>query len=469
MSNKYKELVENIGLLSISNFATKILTFLLVPLYSRTLTQSEYGTIDIIQTTINLLAPILTLCISEAIIRFTLEKANNDSDILKIGIKTVLRGFIILAPLCIIAVFLGVETIIALLFLGYYLVYTISEVMNQFLKGTDQIKTLVKVSISNILIVITLNIIFLTQLKMGVVGYFSSMIIANLVTIIYSCWKIDLKKHLKNESSNKKLEKEMKKYSIPMIFNSISWWINNASDKYLVLWICGVAQNGIYSMSYKIPTILMVVQNIFIQAWQISAVKEFEKEGKEQFFSLMYDIYNFIMILGSAVLIITTKILAGFLYGQEFYEAWKYVPILLISVIFGALSGFIGTIFSATKNSKIYAKSTIIGAVFNIILNIILIPLIGVMGAAIATALSYFIVWIFRIKKSRQYINLKIDYKRHFILYAIILVQAIVLIMGIKYNIIINIMLTILILIVNKNLIKLIIEKGKNILNRRNK
>ncbi len=145
-----------------------------------------------------------------------------------------------------------------------------------------------------------------------------------------------------------------------------------------MLWVCGVAQNGIYSMSYKIPTILMVVQNIFAQAWQISAVKEYEKKKeKEQFFSIIYKMYNLLMVLGTAILIITTKILARFLYGNEFYEAWRCVPILLLSIVFGALSGFIGTVFSATKDSKAYARTTIIGATTNIILNFILIPLMG--------------------------------------------------------------------------------------------
>ena len=243
MSNKYKELVGNVGLLSISNFARKILTFLLVPLYARTLSQSEYGSIDIIQTTINLAVPIFTLCIGEAIIRFTLDKSNNYSLILKIGIKIVLQGFLVLLILSIFAVILEVSKTYILIFLVYYITYALSEVLNQFLKGSDQIKTLVKVSISNIVIMIMLNIIFLVYLKLGIVGYFASNIISYVVTMIYIYLKIDLKKYMVEKTTDKKLETDMKKYSIPMIFNSIAWWINNASDKYIVLGICGVAQN----------------------------------------------------------------------------------------------------------------------------------------------------------------------------------------------------------------------------------
>ena len=192
MKKKYKELMTNVGLLSISNFATKVLTFLLVPLYSRTLSQTEYGSIDIIQTTINLLYPILTLCISEAIIRFCLEKSNKTADILNVGLKTAFKGIIIFLFLGICSVFWGLSKTYAILAIGYFAVYVISDVLNQFLKGNNQVLILVKVSISNVVIIVLLNILFLTYLRLGIVGYFMSSIIAYTCTIIYTCIKINL-------------------------------------------------------------------------------------------------------------------------------------------------------------------------------------------------------------------------------------------------------------------------------------
>ena len=162
---KYRELVENVGLLSISNFTSKLLTFLLVPLYSRTLSQGEYGTIDIIQTTINLMVPILTLCINEAIIRFALDKSQNSSEILKIGLKITLKSSIIFAILGIFAIILGISKTYVILAILYYFTYSINLLLNQFLKGNDQIKDLVVTGISNTTIVIVLNIIFLIYLK----------------------------------------------------------------------------------------------------------------------------------------------------------------------------------------------------------------------------------------------------------------------------------------------------------------
>ena len=87
MKRNYKYLLKNIGLLTLSNFGTKILLFLLLPLYTSILTVEEYGLYDFINTTIILLIPVLTFNISEAVIRFLLEKENNEKAIFRIGAK----------------------------------------------------------------------------------------------------------------------------------------------------------------------------------------------------------------------------------------------------------------------------------------------------------------------------------------------------------------------------------------------
>ena len=100
----------------------------------------------------------------------------------------------------------------------------------------------------------------------------------------------------------------------------------------------------------------------------------------------------------------------------------QYVPFLLLAILFGALSGFLGSIYAANKDSKMYAKSTAIGALSNIILNFILIPRFEAQGAAIATCISYIIVWTLRLKFMKKYIVLNIDLKRDIISYSLILI-----------------------------------------------
>lgn len=63
----------------------------------------------------------------------------------------------------------------------------------------------------------------------------------------------------------------------------ISWWVNGLADRYVLIFFCGIASNGVYSVASKIPSILNIFQNIFSQAWMLSAVREFDAEDKNGF------------------------------------------------------------------------------------------------------------------------------------------------------------------------------------------
>lgn len=227
---------------------------------------------------------------------------------------------------------------------------------------------------------------------------------------------------------NKDIEKEMVTYSRPLILNGIGWWINSASDRYVVTLISGVVANGLYSVGYKIPSMLNVVSSIFNQAWVISASETIDEKDSIDFFSKIYSHYNFVLVMTCSVLIAMTKFFAKLLYLNDFYHAWKFVPFLLISTVFGGLSGFAGGIFSAQKNSNIYSFSTMVGAIVNIVFNFVFVYCMGPLGAAFSTMVSYFVIWFIRMKDINRKMKLSVNYKRDGALYVLLLLQSIVLI-----------------------------------------
>ena len=135
------------------------------------------------------------------------------------------------------------------------------------------------------------------------------------------------------------------------------------------------------------------------------------------------------MVFICSLLIISDRFLAKILYAKDFYLAWEYVPFLMISIVFGALSGYIGGIFSALRNSKIFAFSTVVGAIVNIILNIVLVIFIGPLGGAIAAAISYWVVWLVRLYYMKKYVKIKLKLFRDNISYICLLIQSILLLM----------------------------------------
>lgn len=374
--------------------------------------------------------PLLTLNIHEAVLRFLLDKSNDRNAVTTVGTRYFLvSNLIVVLGLAINFIFgfsaLGKEY--AIFFFLMYFSHSLSSVVMAYIRGVDRVADLSVSSVVSSVVIIGCNILFLVGFKWGLVGYF----LANILGPIAQCLYLILRAHVGRDINLKEKypqeTKEMVAYSKPMIANSIAWWVNNASDKYVVTFFCGLAENGVYSVAAKIPSILNIFQTIFAQAWTLSAVKDFDSEDKNGFFANTYAAYNCLMVMICSAIIVSDKLLAGFLYAKDFYSAWRYVPWLTIAIVFGSLAGYIGGFFSAVKDSKQYAQSTIIGAVTNIILNVIFTPILGALGAAVATAVCYWVTWFLRFIQSKKYIKLRVNIVRDSISYLLLVVQSVAL------------------------------------------
>ena len=431
--NSYNYLAKNIGLLTLSNFATKILSFFLVPLYTSVLSTADYGIYDLFNTTILLLVPIITLNISDAVLRFSIDISFDKNAITTISFKYFLLSTIVVSAFLIINHYIGLSKAIdkyAVFFLLMYVTQALNSIVTYYARGTDHIADLSISSVVSSAVIIILNIMFLLVFNMGLNGYFLAYIIGPLIQNIYLIIRLGYlsKVHFKRKYALEK--KEMIRYSVPLITNAIGFWINSASDKYVVIWAAGLSANGIYSVASKIPSILNVFQTIFAQAWTLSVIKDYDPEDKNGFFKSTYNLYNSIMVIVCSGVILFDKFLAKILYAKDFYTAWRYVPFLTIAIVFSSMSGYIGGFFSAVKDSKVFAQSTLAGAVVNLVLNIIFTPIVGPIGAAVSTTISFAIIWLIRLFTSRKYINLKINLPRDLLAYLILMIQGVVLNLG---------------------------------------
>lgn len=464
--NGYKYLFKNIGLLTLSSFATKILVFFLVPLYTNILTTTEYGTYDLFNTTIGVLIPILTLNIQESVMRFSLEKKYSKNAIITIGAKYLLiSNIIVIIGLGINSIF-NISILIKQYSIFFFLMYVtqaMSGIIISYIRGIDKIAELSVSSVIASFVTIGLNIIFLAVFKWGLIGYFLANIIGPFFQCVYLIIRTNVINNISFHNNFNTEKKVMLSYCKPMIANGVAWWVNNTSDRYIIIFFCGLAENGIYSVASKIPSILNIFQSIFNQAWTLSAVRDFDSEDKNGFFTNTYKAYNCMMVILCSFIVMFDKILAKSLYANDFYIAWKYVPWLTIAGVFGAMSGYIGGFFSAVKDSRIFASSSIVGAISNIFLNLILTPYMGALGAAIATAICYFEVWIFRYIQSKKYIKLRINILRDIASYLLICIQAIIIYMKNNYTLYLSqCILFFIIIILYKDDIKKIINKCTN-------
>ena len=401
-------LIKNTVIFTIGNLATKFISFFLVPLYTNTLSTTEYGTVDLVSTICNVLAPIMILNISESVMRFSLDREADYSQILSIGILIYFFSLILGLLIFPINSLVPLTDEYSIYIYFNTVMYAGSQLFLCYLRGKERLAAYAIGGVIQTLTLACFNIFFLLNLKLGIHGYFLSMILSSAITMFYAGVSGKVWTVIYHFSINKNLFMQMVKYSIVLIPNTFMWWIMNASDRIMVTAIVGAAANGIYAISYKLPTLVSTFTGIFNQAWSYSAIKEEGSEDEVEFNNkVLNTLISFSMLVGIGLLTVAKPFLKLYV-SFAYFEAWRYIPFLTIGCIYLTLGTFMATSYTVHKDSFGYLFSAMFGAVFNIALNFWLIPAIGVYGAAIATCVSYIAVFVFRAIHTKKYIRYKI-------------------------------------------------------------
>ncbi len=435
MANKYKTLLSNTMFISIGTFGSKLLVFLMVRFYTDCLTTSQYSTSDLIVQTANLLFPIISFGITEGVFRFGMDKAYDRRQVFTYGFLSITAGalmFIGIAPLLTRFEDLGEFTWLIIL---YTLASCYHALCSQYIRAVGKTMLFAIQGIINTLLVIILNIIFLAIFDMGVTGYVLSVAVADTICAAFLLLKENLWK-LFTRKLNRSVFSGMLKYSIPLIPTTVFWWITSVSDRFMVKEMISSDVNGIYTVAYKLPTLLTLVSSIFMQAWQFSAVTEADGERQEhaRFYSKVWGSFQAVLFLAGAGVIALCKPAMRLLTTDEFYSAWKYIPLLACSMVFTGFASFTGSVYVVEKKSVLSFVTAFLGAAINIVLNFLLIPTeLGPQGAALATLVSYFTVFIIRAVNSKRYIPYRLHSPTVALNTVIIFAQSYAMITEVKY------------------------------------
>jgi len=462
LSNIYRILAKNTIIIAFGSFGSKAISFFLLPVFTRILTRADYGKIDFFTTTVSLLVPFLTLGIIEAVFRFTMDDINDEekSIILSSSFLVIILGtvvFIVFTPL-----FYKMQSVSNLTIYMIFSMATSSTVslFKAFIRAQQKLLIYAIGDVIHTISFATLGIILVAVLRYGVQGYLLATILSGLTDILF----LLIFGKIYNYISFKKISvtkiKSMLPYSIPMIPNNISWWIMNVSDRYLLIFFLGFAANGIYSVSYRFMSLITILNGIFWQAWQISAVQQYNKEDKNIFYSNVFKILYTFLLFMVIIFAIILKPLVGLMTGSDFYEAWNYIPFLFLGAVFSAFSSFFGVGYIASKKSIGAFRTSIIGAIVNLSINIIFIPILGIQAAALSTTLAFLTMWIARIFETRKYFQISVNWGTltfNLLLVAISLFANFIS----TYGIALQVIATIVFIYINKREIILILSKIK--------
>ena len=465
--NKTKELLSNSIYFFIGNIGAKFFVFLLVPLYTSYLSKAEYGNADLVTNAINLIVPIFTIAVYEGVFRFVIS-GDAYKEVLHIGVVNItLSAVIVIIVGALVYLIFGnilevlFIVIVQIILMGYRYLFS------YYAKARGNNKLYVTDSVLYAMVLFGLSYLFICVLGMGIRGYFLAFIGATLFSVVMLI--VGIKQDIIKIKYNKSLAKNICLYSLPIMINTIAQWVANFSDRVMLRVFVSDEATGIYAAASKIPAILTVVFSVFLQAWTISSIKDYEGEKDEGFYKKTFETYTFVCALIVAVSISFSNIVMKVYVGEEFQDSTCYVPLLIVNSVIVSYIGFFGAIYSAAKKSKSVALTTIYAAVLNVVLNILLIPRLDILGAIIATIVSHFIFWVYRIYDTRKWFAFSFNGVKVIIELGLVLIQSIIIMLcnDVTTLIFVNIAIVVCILVINRKCIGSIIDKIRKLCKRK--
>ncbi len=421
--NKYSKLAQNTTIFFIANFGSKVLSFLFVRFYTELLTTVEYGIIDLLHTTANLATPIITLCITEAVLRFSIDDEQNRGKILTNGMLVAMLGnalFVFTAPL-----FMRVETFSENVVWIYLLTFTncVYTIVAHFSRGIGKSKLFAFSGILHTFLQILLNIVLLVGFSLGIKGYLIASVLSNTLTAIVVIVLGKLHTYIIKNIDRKYL-KQMIIYSLPLIPNSIFWWIMQSANRYIITFFLSASFNGLYAVANKIPTLITTLSSIFFQAWQISAVEDAKSDDRSSFYTTVFNGLSTMLIVATSAILLVLQPLYKFMTEESYHSSWTCVPFLLCATVFSCFTSFLGTNYVAMKKTNGVFFTTVGGAIVNVVLNLVLIPIIDIRGTALATMVAFFVTWITRAFDTRKFVKIKYSVSSFILPMIIVVIQA---------------------------------------------
>ena len=406
MADRKVNLAKNTALFALGNLGSKLLQIILVPYYTRTMTEADFGTADILQAIVALLLPVLSLTIYDAVFRYAMESDYDKKSVLSSGVAITIIGTVIL---CFIGAIMAVVYPVEFMWLviANAIANAFRSLYSQYTRAIGKTALFTFDNVLITLFVLVFNILFISGFNMGITGYMLGYTVANLLSTLFLIIKLGNMAGFKFSLIKSSLIKQMLKFSIPLIPNSICWWLSSFASRLIIVAYYGEAENGLFAAAYKIPSLLSVIVTIFFQAWQISANEEFKKKDVAEFYTEIYNQIFALIITVSSVLIILCKPITTIFLGANYHTAWVYMPTLLVAMTFFSFAQFLGSIYSANKKTGMAFVTNLLGVIINLALSFALIKPLGVMGCAVATAVSYFVLWISRVINTRKIVAIK--------------------------------------------------------------
>lgn len=400
MDNSYKRLGVNSVFVFLGKAGSGLISILMLPFYTHWLSPGEYGTVDLITTYSTILLSVGSACIADAI--FVVPKNSKKEECISFfssGILFLLIASILLLFIAFVTGYIHAEESFILSNRWNIVLLSLSMVwlnfMQQFVRTIDKMTVFASAGIVQTLLIAFFSLILIPQYNLQ--GYINALIFANVLVSVFVIILSKEYAYLRLISINRSSLVRLLQYSIPLIPNSIVWWLVNGLNRPIIESHLGLGALGLYAVAIRFPNLIISLCDVFMNAFSISIIEEYGKSNFQVFFNNIFRLVVLVVVFGAIILSIFSPQLISIFADKEFYNAWYILPVLTISTVFSCSSTIVGGVFIARKQSKYFFYSSIWGALSSIIFTFLLVKIWGLTGCAVAACLSFMIMFVSRL------------------------------------------------------------------------
>ena len=427
-----KKLIKSSLVYLIGNVLSKVVTFFMIPLYTKYIDAGDYGTYDSVIAIITFVCALVFFDIGGAILRFMMESHTVEEKKLPIysGILIFCGSLAIYLVLsCIVGLVVPIQYYVLIILYGVF--YSFEMMYGFIIRG--QGKTMLYM-VSGVVFTVTyvsLNVLFIVGLKWGYYSLYISQMIAFAIRILIFEFSSKTLINFQKSYINRDLQKQMVKFALPYGINAVAFWFLSSVNRIIITTFMSPEANGYYSMANKFSAIIVLFSSCFQLAWQELAYSKKNDLNEEtgEYYSKAIDLY--LKIVLSASIVAIPLIQLGLTVFPQFIDpqyapSIKLIPLGIIGAVLSVTNSFIGSIFGGIKKSPIILYSTIAGAIVNCTIIFLLLKVIGVEAANIALIAGFLVTVLIRIIILAKTIKIKINIK--FVMLMIPVIVAVVFI-----------------------------------------
>ena len=424
MFDKLKELTKDTAIYGISTMVGRFLNFILVPFYTNIFAPSDYGIVQLLYSYVAILNIVFIYGLDSAYLKFAAfkdigdDKDNFSTPYIAVFATSLLISLLVVINADVIVASFGIPSQYNyLIYLAIAIIFVDANAVIPFLKLRLERKAKIfsLFKIINISVNIFLNLYLILALKWGIEAILVSNLSATIVSLLLVSPTI-----IKNFNFrfHTLLFKRMLNFGLPSPPAGFAVMLVQVIDVPILQKLTDLTTVGIYKANYKLGIFMMLFVNMFQYAWQPFFLQNAKDPSAREMFS---KVLTYFTLVGSIILIILSLFIndiakikvAGYsLIGSEYWSGLNIVPIVLLAYLINGMY----IIFSAgiyIEEKSIYVPIiTGLGALVNVVTNFVLIPVLNITGAALATLASYFVMAMGYYYVTQKFYKVKYELKR---------------------------------------------------------